>query len=1524
MSVWKFSFLGKKIKIDNYFSNSYRRLIRSKIIHFLFLLIDFILVVSQEIDIFIRDFRLSNKKNEEEIVVSPIVLLVSKFNNMPIYINMSIIILSILIFDSIYIILCNIDFKENHKILYIVMNFFDIIYFRVFILFFYTLLFSLSNLYLLLSITISLPHSYLIINNYLYNHLYYYVPEFIDYPYDEFSSRFDLFLFTIKIVISIASVSHNVDLGRLLFLISFAIKIFFCFYFIDKLIHQSHLFMKNTFLNKIKLALLFSHMFNVFTSVFIFKKNLFYFLYIFINLGIILIFMGFLLFAYDPFSFINIGNKSSKDNILFYLNIINEKNDILFLIENKLHKHFKVCGLCHLCKKYMNYRIEHQSDKKANEKEYANEKQLLIQSKNDIKIDDTDLFNILYDEKSKYFKLIRLVEIEYKKHGKNIFNNNAYYYINLLYLIYSDYQNKSITLSLNEKIILEIINRENFSFLEKHQLQIKQLLLCKEFIYLGKKALSLIKDILMNEQKLSRMNKLIELSEILKKMKNKKYRSKILNYKNDNLNVSKNLLLSCSIIYEEIFNTTISNSQIPIRDNIQILEDIFRLSNKNNIITLDVDLIKYDCTIIRAGRGLSSHINQNFYDLFPNVFKQYQIDLFLESIFKGFKDENKKKDIKENKNNINQKDIIKDKNKSNFVEIMLLINEKMYNKTYYHLLTLKLTPFFNNDNSHYILFNGTYIINKSIIVSNIDITHRNECDEMVFGVSNKDLENIAESSFIKLKKFISLQSSIGNKLIKIMSFRISMRLYNIYKIDGNREGEIKKADSIKRRIIAKETENSNEEQMVNEQMKIYKETSSMTSSAQASLYSKGINPMRVNKLKNENIINYGSLDLIKKIIYSSFIIVVLIFILEFIYYKNLSITLTNNHNSFAIYRGFYKLYYQLFASILAVSCIPETLNSSTCRNYISIFNKVYSTKYPDKHFDFTQLLLIQNEIYAQQLVDEKNNIIKMNDYLGEERYDKLFNAKIKYIQINQNTINKKIVFSTKEVELHFFDALLILCNSFVILTEDKNNTLTQPIYFLNKRENPFTNLINQGKVTSYQEEVYKLILNYKYFSNQFSIINEEMFQTLSVKSNLLKTIIYLTLSFNTFLFLIVVFLVYLFLISFNKVVKRLINYIIMVINTNNDDDINFKSIFTQKIENLEIILELYKTSPLEAIHNLNKLYFKYNQNLLEKNKNKVNDNKKNIKNVQEKIQKVHKVIKRKDIDILNLNNKYYCILKVIIILIIILFCSFVILWIDYFSKRRKLFNIIYKNNRIEESCYKSINMYSLMIFNNYTIEEISNYMGYTNINGETDSNAIFENFYQDLYLLFDLEKDQINMKTLHKDFEDTTEFNCTNIFINFHYDVIERVDNEIKDLNIKERLHEICVTSHINEFKNLKTIFERHFQFIKNGMLSLTDFSYEGLNENLNNTLIGRLSLFFFTVTAYIIEVTSRIPHKESIKKLMDLLWNRILISEITFFSFEFFFVIIILSFYIFDINKYCNQLFLLKKTFNIFESHEQ
>ena len=55
-----------------------------------------------------------------------------------------------------------------------------------------------------------------------------------------------------------------------------------------------------------------------------------------------------------------------------------------------------------------------------------------------------------------------------------------------------------------------------------------------------------------------------------------------------------------------------------------------------NSITLKYDLINKTLIIIRPGKELFSYINQNLYDLFPNYFKNHQINLFLNLIFKGF------------------------------------------------------------------------------------------------------------------------------------------------------------------------------------------------------------------------------------------------------------------------------------------------------------------------------------------------------------------------------------------------------------------------------------------------------------------------------------------------------------------------------------------------------------------------------------------------------------------------------------------------------------------------------------------------------------------------------------------------------------------------------------------------------------------------------------------------------------------------------------------------------------------------
>ena len=141
--------------------------------------------------------------------------------------------------------------------------------------------------------------------------------------------------------------------------------------------------------------------------------------------------------------------------------------------------------------------------------------------------------------------------------------------------MYSDYENRNITLSLNEKLILEIINLENRVILDNHQSQITQLLLCNKFIDLSNKVINQIKDILNSEQNFNKAKKLIDLSFMLTKMRKKKYKNILFSHKLENISNSKNVISACSIIYEEIFNTTLNNSQIPMRENMQPIRRCF-------------------------------------------------------------------------------------------------------------------------------------------------------------------------------------------------------------------------------------------------------------------------------------------------------------------------------------------------------------------------------------------------------------------------------------------------------------------------------------------------------------------------------------------------------------------------------------------------------------------------------------------------------------------------------------------------------------------------------------------------------------------------------------------------------------------------------------------------------------------------------------------------------------------------------------------------------------------------------------
>jgi len=247
----------KIINQDNYFINSYKILTRIKFIHIFFAIIEIFLNIFLELEIILRGFKTENiaKINTGLNYVS---FITNNFRRINKLIRLIIMVLLILLVDSLYLLIKLKKFKLSHMYIKIIVNFKEIIYFRAFALIIFNLFFTLKGEHSLIGCFFFIPQLLIIFRNFLYNHLYFFVPDFIDYPYDEFSSLFDIVLFTIKLLLSISSTSNIPGFGKLCFHILFSEQIFFCFYFLYKLKNHSYLFMKNSILNRTKVCLFFT------------------------------------------------------------------------------------------------------------------------------------------------------------------------------------------------------------------------------------------------------------------------------------------------------------------------------------------------------------------------------------------------------------------------------------------------------------------------------------------------------------------------------------------------------------------------------------------------------------------------------------------------------------------------------------------------------------------------------------------------------------------------------------------------------------------------------------------------------------------------------------------------------------------------------------------------------------------------------------------------------------------------------------------------------------------------------------------------------------------------------------------------------------------------------------------------------------------------------------------------------------------------------------------------------------------
>ena len=396
---------------------------------------------------------------------------------------------------------------------------------------------------------------------------------------------------------------------------------------------------------------------------------------------------------------------------------------------------------------------------------------------------------------------------------------------------------------------------------------------------------------------------------------------------------------------------------------------------------------------------------------------------------------------------------------------------------------------------------------------------------------------------------------------------------------------------------------------------------------------------------------------------------------------------------------------------------------------------------------------------------------------------------------------------------------------------------------------------------------------------------------------------------------------------------KILNFINFTINIKNDK-FNFSQTFSQKIDNLENLLKIYEEDPIKCVKNINKIYNKYQQYLTVRNKNNINQmnkrgykkiiNNENKKSEMQNIPKNQRIVSKKDIRNLHLINNYLISLFAILAIFLGFYSGMMIMWMNHFNRQRGLYIIINKNFKLESTLYDAINAYNMMIFQNYTLDEVSETI--FDLPKTHEEAELLNNFYSDLEYAFIIkEKNELRKMFLviKKKMNVTCDFLYnSNKIIN---KTIEKLENNYGIINSRENLIKVCKNERFFESNKIISIFEYHFQNIKNAILSLKDFSFRGLASHITSEIYaGKIYIFFNCILIYVLDFVFNKPNNISINIFYSSLKKYLIITEVIFIVLDFLIISIILFSYIANIKNYCNQIVLLKTVFKIKEINEQ
>ena len=1487
---------------NEYFLNFYNSIIKNKILHLISTLLEYVFTLLYQIIIFKREFNSNLAINYSS---KYFYLIIEKVLTYLTNLTKFIIILIFYVFIVIYyFIFSKFSFKRNNIINKICINIFEIFIFRFFFIFISHILFSINNnISIIFCIILTIPILAIIINSFLLNHLYFFSLHFIIFPYDYFSSFLDVFHLIEKILICISSNSSMIILNKFLFILVFILQIisfFICVYILN---YKSYYIMNNIFLNKARFSFLVSTALVNLIMILLGKINLKGYSFLLIVINVYIIFLIVIQVFYNPYNYFVFNTDEHIENLYYYFYIIDQNKNETFLLEEKLENHFSICKNCNLCYNLKKYLMKEVNYKK--------------------------IYKILYKDQNILEKLVNEL-IHSLLINRNQSLKNSYYLINIIYCYYIYFHKKDYVLCSNLKILYEKVNEENKHIMENHLLSIEQIILINEFLEKSENILNEIRNIVLEKNHIKRIEYFFDLFKIIFDLKDKKFKKKLYYNKNEGVINFFRYISICTMIYEEIFNITLSNSGISLRENQIFLDDLSNKSNNElNQIIIQFDLLTFETKIIYAIGEFSKNRNKALCQLFPNIFKNKQMMMI----------KNKLLNLKSFKNEINIDDPFFQNNndeEGQFINIHCIICDNQDNKKGFKLISLKLCLIYPLGITKTILLAGIYSIEKNIIIT-LDKSSKEKKKEFILNFDEKENQN--ENSNNVLIKYKKDNKYFKNqKLIFINRYFINPNYYNIYYILNPIKQKSHKDDlnlsnrnSMKNLFLDLSTKIKNDKYGESEGNQNFNLLIQSTSASASGSTFAQINDNNNFKKRNKN----GKKEKKKNnnfkyiqaflIFFSFFIIIFQIIFHKIIDKRNHYINSQND--ILLVFKNYYGIYNTLFVSLISSASIINDVSGKNSSSIVDIYNNILKGEIPGQRLPplKSSILVNQNIGTSNQMSKVKYKLINALSSYGYKDIDYIINSKIKSYYVSQIISKENIHLVLQSQNNSFLDVLEHMTTSFLVMSNEKISP-EDNLYIIDKinekeNNNPFSHISLKRELSQFQINYYYVILNYKTFIHQLDIISDKLIMKSDTLLLSLINYAYISTIINALLYLLLSFSIFLYIIKYFKVFIDLLNDIDNKMNLKNDN-ISVREMFLQKIEKIKIIVSLYKQNIYQAIVDVNFIYDNYKKFIEEKNKEMakylkkekyLNDLKQDIKLFKSK----DKILKIKHLMNIGENRSYITCIIIISIFYIILNIIIFFLWRDYNFVYQRIRSLIQFHGTLSNDGYKIMNYYILMILSNYTIEDINEFEEYDLSKNEN----IFTKLYGDIEDLYESKKLISRVSTYSMD----------NIDSYFNYDCQTFYDYLFKEHPFLQHLPAnfepiyvyICQSSNVFQSNNYKHIFSVLFNYIQVGINEINEGSYRNLIEIMRKGHFPKIVAYDLFIYNYIFETLGSQVQRQSYDQIKLILNQNIKIGYMISYIISIIFMLIVIFGYIMNISKNYNKIHELKKVFKVCNKKE-